>query len=81
MISSGTTLPYEELHIALSIVIDKVSTHSAPKVKKIDTSAPMEIGMAEGADAEEAFEEGYGKTSELAVQAVYKVTGGKGGWN
>ena len=37
--------------------------------------------MAAGADGEETFEEGYGKTSELAVQAVYKGTGGKGGWN
>ena len=50
-------------------------------MKKIDTSAPKEIGMAAGADGEEAFEEGYGKTSGLAVQAVYKGTGGKGGWN
>ena len=30
-------------------------THSASKVKKIDTSAPMEIGMAAGTDGEEAF--------------------------
>ena len=35
--------------------------HSAPKVKKIDTSAPMEIGMAAGTDGAETFEEGYGK--------------------
>ena len=41
----GTTLPYEELLIALEIIIiDKVTTHSLSKVKKIDTSAPMEIG-------------------------------------
>ena len=44
-------------------------THSASKVKKIDTSAPMDIGMAAGTDGEEAFEEGYGKVSELAVQS------------
>ena len=37
--------------------------------------------MAAGTDGEETFEEGYGKTSELAVQAVYKGTGAKGGWN
>ena len=44
----GTTLPYEELLIELdNIVIDEVATHSVSKVKKIDTSAPMEIGMAE----------------------------------
>ena len=79
--SRGTTLPYEELHIALeNIIIDKVTTHS-PKVKKIDTSAQMEIGRTAGTDGEEAFEEGYGKTSELAVQAVYKGTGAKVGWN
>ena len=55
----GTTLPYEELLITLeSIIIDKVTTHS-PKVKKIDTSAPMDIGMAAGADGKEAFEEGW----------------------
>ena len=72
-------LPYEELLIALeNIIIDKVTTHSVSKVKKIDTSAPMEIGMAPGTDGEEAFDEGYGKTSELAVQAVDKGTGGKG---
>ena len=43
----GTTLPHEELLIALGTVItDKNTTHSVSKVKKIDTSAPMEIGMA-----------------------------------
>ena len=41
----------------------------------------MEIGMAAGTDREEAFEEGYGKPSELAVQAVCKGTETKGGWN
>ena len=41
----------------------------------------MDIGMAVGTEGEEAFEEWYGKTSELAVQAVYKRTGAKGGWN
>ena len=39
----GTT--FEELLVALdNIIIDKAATHSASKVKKIDTSAPMEIG-------------------------------------
>ena len=32
--------------------------------------------MAAGTDGEETFGEGYGRPSELAVQAVYKVTGG-----
>ena len=61
--------------------MDKVTTHSASKVKNIDKSAPQDIGMAAGTDAEEAFEEGYGKASELAVQAACKGTGAKGGWN
>ena len=69
----GTTLPYEELLIALvNIIIDMVTTHSASKVKNIDTSAPMEIGMDAGTDGEEAFDVEYGKTFEFAVQAVYK---------
>ena len=37
--------------------------------------------MATGTDGEEAFEEGYGETSELAVQAMYKGAGAKRGWN
>ena len=41
----------------------------------------MEISVAAGTDGEETFEEGCGKTCELAVQAVYKGTGAKGGWN
>ena len=78
----GTTMPCEELLVALeNIIIDKVTTHSVSKVNKIDTSAPLEIGMAAGTDGEEALEEGYGKTSALAVQGVYKGTGTKGGWS
>ena len=58
----GTTLPHEELLIALeNVIIDKFTRHSASKVKKTDTSAPMDICMAAGTDGEEAFEEGYGK--------------------
>ena len=76
----GTTLPHEELLIALeNIIIDNVTTHSAPKVEKIDASATMDIGMA-GTDGEEAFEDLYGKAPEFAVQALYKGTG-KGRWN
>ena len=77
----GTTFPYEELFTALENIIDKVTTHSVFKVKKSDKCAPVEIDMAGGTDGEEAFEEGSGKTSEPAVQAVYKGTGAKGGWN
>ena len=58
----GTTLPHEELLIALeNVIIDKFTRHSASKGKKIGTSAPMDIGMAAGTDGEEAFEERYGK--------------------
>ena len=58
----GTTLPHEELLIALeNVIIDKVTRHSVSKVNKTDTSAPMDIGMVAGTDGEEAFEEGYGK--------------------
>ena len=61
-----TSLPHEELRIVLeNIIIDKVTTHPASKVKKLDTSAPMEIGMAAGADGEETFEEGFGKHLNL----------------
>ena len=42
--------------------MDKVTTHSAPKVKKMDTTAPTEIGMVAGTDGEETFEEGYRTT-------------------
>ena len=55
----GTTLPYEELLIALEKnIMDKVTTHPLFKVKKFDTSAPMETA---GTDGQETFEEGYGK--------------------
>ena len=63
----------EELLIALeNIITDKVTKLSATKVKKIDT-----IRMAAGTDDEETLEEVCGNTSELAVQAVYKGTGGQ----
>ena len=68
----GKTLPYEGLAIALENIMDKVRTRSASKVKKNDTSAPLDIGRAAVRDGKETFEEGCGKTSELAVQAVYK---------
>ena len=42
----GTTLTYDELLIALeNIVIDKVSTIQTPTPKKLNTSAPMDIGI------------------------------------
>ena len=61
-----TTLPYEELHIALeNIIIDTATTHSVSKAEEIGTSAPMEIGMAVGADGEETFSKGTEKHPNL----------------
>ena len=39
------------------------------------------LAWTQDSDGEEAFGEGYGKAFELAVQAVYRRTGAKGGWN
>ena len=70
-----TRLPYEELLIALeNIIIDSVTTHSAPKVKKIYTSAPLETGMAAGADGEETFKEGCGKHLNLQCMQCKQCT-------
>ena len=45
-----------------------------------DTSAPMDIGIAARDDSVGSKEDGEGKTSDSAVQAVYKGTG-RGNWN
>ena len=66
------------MHTAIRRITHRAGEHHhgrghdilASKVKKLDTSAPLEIGMAAGTDDEEAFGEGYGKAPELAVQAV-----------
>ena len=51
----GTTMSYSELIVALeNIIIDKVATVPAARIKKNDTSAPMEIGMAAREDGEGA---------------------------
>ena len=42
----GTTMSYNELLVASeNIIIDKVATVSTPRNRKIDTSAPMDIGL------------------------------------
>ena len=51
--------------IVLENIIDKVATHSVSKVRKIDTSAAMEIGMAAGTDGEAAFDGGTEKHPNL----------------
>ena len=55
-----------------NIIIDEVTTHSASKVKKIDTSAPMEIGMAAGADGEQKAK--VDGTEERVPVGAYKST-------
>ena len=40
--------------------------------KEVDTSAPMEIGMAAKDDDESAREEGNQRIVDLALEAVYK---------
>ena len=73
-------MSYSELIVALeNIIIDKVATVPAARVKKNDTSAPMEIGMAAREDIESASQEGDQRIIDLALQAVYKGTG-KGKW-
>ena len=58
----GTTLPYEALLVVLeNIIIDKVTTHSASTVKKMDTSAPMEINRPQGSMARKHSKKGTAK--------------------
>ena len=76
----GTTLKYEELLIPLeNIMIDKVSTVPTTRQKKIDTSAPQEIGMVAKDDSDSSREEGDQRVTDIALQASYKGTG-RGHW-
>ena len=51
-------MSYSELIIALeNIIVDKVSTVPSSENRRIDTSAPMEIGMAAKEDGESASQE------------------------
>ena len=71
----GTTMSYSELLVALeNIVIDKVATVLAARNRWIDTSVPMEIGMA-AKDNGERMRGGDQRIVDLALQAVYKGTG------
>ena len=71
----GTTLKYEELLIALEpIIIDKVSTTPTTRQKKVDTSAPMEIGIA-AKDDSESSRGGDQRIMDIALPAVQKGTG------
>ena len=66
-------MSYSELLIALeNIIIGKVTTVPTAQNKKIDTSAPMEIGMAAKDDGGKLREEGDRRIVDLAPQGVYK---------
>ena len=70
-----TTMPYDELFIALeNIIIHKVSAVPTARNKNIDTSVPMKIGMAANGDGERLREEGQ-RIMDITLQAVCKGTG------
>ena len=72
----GTTVSYAEVLIALlNNVIHKASTVPTGRHKKLDSSAPMDIGMAAKGDGENSREEGDQRIMDIALQAVYKGTG------
>ena len=69
----GTTMSYSELFVALeNIIVDKVATVRAVRVKKNDTSAPMEIGMAAREDSEGASQEGKDPGRKAVVRKEAK---------
>ena len=85
----GTTMPYDELIIALeNIIIDKVSTVPTARNRKHDTSAPMEIEWQRKKMERIQAKKETSESWTLLCRAVYKGTGkgkwgfGKGqGWN
>ena len=73
-------MSYSELLIAVeNIIVDKEVTVPTARNKKVDTSGPMEIGMAAKGDDDSAREEGDQIIVNLALQAVYTGSG-KGKW-
>ena len=67
---SGTTLSYDELLIAWeNTIIDKVATVPTARNRKIDTGAPMGMGMAAKDDGDN-LTEGDQRIMYLALQAV-----------
>ena len=72
----GMTMSYDEVLVALeNIIIDKVDTVPTARNRKVDTSAPIDIGMSAKDDGEHLREEGDNRIVDLALQAVYKGTG------
>ena len=77
----GTTMSYSELLVALeNIIIDQISTVRTVRNRKIDTSAPMELGMTAKDDGSRVREDGNIRIVDLALQAVYTGTG-KAKWS
>ena len=69
-------MSYSELLVALdSIIIVKVATVPTARNRKIDTSAPMDIGVAAKDDGKSAGEEGDQRIVDLTLEAVYARTG------
>ena len=69
-------MSYSELLVALdNIIIVKVATVPIARKRKIDTSAPMEIGVAAKDDGKSAREEGDQRIVGLTLEAVYARTG------
>ena len=77
----GTTMSHDQLLMVLqNIVIDKVAIVPTSRIRKIDTSAPMEIAMAARDDGGKLKEEGDQGIVDLSLQAVRKGAG-KGKWS
>ena len=70
----GRTMSHSELLVALENIIIKVASVPTARNRKIDTRAPMEIGMAAKDDGEK-LREGSQRTVDLALHAAYKGTG------
>ena len=65
----GTTMSHSELLVALvNIIIDQIATVPTARDRKIDTSAPMEIGMVAKDAAESLREEGDQRIVDFASQ-------------
>ena len=69
-------MSYSELLVALdSIIIVKVATVPTARNRKIDTSAPMEIGVAAKDGGKSAREKGDQRIVGFTLEAVYTRTG------
>ena len=68
-------MSHSELPVALeNIIIDEVATVPTPINRKIDTSAPLEVGIA-AKDGESVREEENPRIVDLALHAFFKGIG------